>query len=238
MVLRSMVIGATCTVALIVLLALSRDFEPVAEEPLEVLQVETIELAPPPAPPELTPTEDQPEDTPPPPAPALDLPSELPSIDAPAISLSLTNVPLTMPVQLFSSDSAPAEIATKPAPIARPQPAAQPKSKPRIKPRRAQKTAAREKSHYSVGELDVKPRQRYTGKYKWPRGAKGSSASVKLSIEISTSGHVKVISVVSSTNPALNPAAIQVASGSRFTPPLLKGRPVKARFYKTYLLKK
>lgn len=235
MVLKSTAIGIVCTVALVALLALSRQFNHVSEPLLEVTEIETITLEPPPPPPDITPPEETPDEAPPP-APVLDIPSELVCVDVPEITLSLEKVPLTLAMQTFHTDTAPAKIPVKPV-----------KKKVITTPKKAPKKTTKKhyvkkavvtKSHYSSSELDSKPRERYTGKYTWPRSAKGTSASVKLLIEISTSGHVKVIKVLSSTNSDLNAAAMKVASGSRFTSPLYKGKPVKARFYKTYILKK
>ena len=247
MVLKSTVIGLVCTVALVALLALSRQFDYETEKVFEVTEIETITLDPPPPPPDLTPPEEQPDDAPPP-APELNLPSQLNNIDAPEITLSIDQVPVSMAMQAFHTDVAPAKLPARPQPVIKAPPAPKkviPKkvvqSKPapkKVYPKKAPVTKTVTKSYYSASDLDSKPRQRKTGKYTWPRSAKGKSASVKLLIEINTSGHVKVISVTSSTNAALNPSAMKVASGSLFTPPLYKGKPVKARFYKTYILKK
>jgi len=240
MVLKSTAIGIACTVTLVALLAISRQFSYENEKVFEITEVETITLEPPPPPPETTPPEELPDEIPPP-APSLDLPSDLAAIDTPEITLSLDEVPITMAVQVFNTDTAPAKIPIKPVKKKVTQTKAPPKNKITKKApvkKTLVKKATPAKSHYSSGELDTKPRQRYTGKYTWPRKAKGTSASVKLLIEISTSGRVKVIKIVSSSNPDLNSAAMKVASGSRFTSPLYKGKPVKARFYKTYILKK
>lgn len=237
MVLRSTVLGVLCTVSLVALLALSRQFGDIEMKQFELTEMETIVLEPPPAPPEITPEEEL-EETPPPPAPCLELPTDMPQMDVPQIKLSLDKVPLTTAMQVFNIDLAPAPVPVRP--VTKPKP--QKKLVPQLNTTKRKKAPVAKKpaykSFYSSGELDMNPRQRYAGKYTWPRSASGTSASVKLLIEIDSSGYVKVISVISSSNKALNTAAIKVASGSRFTSPLHKGKPVKARFYKNYTLKK
>lgn len=238
MLIRSSIIGIIFTIVLVTLLALSRLLVPETDEQMLVTEIETIELTSPPPPPEFSEPEEEPDDIPPPPAPNLDIPMELTDLDTPQIATSLKNISLTSPIQNFHTDSAPAPLPVvkkRPSPpvkkVSKPKRTVTKKAPKKVKPRPT-------KQYYSPSELDSKPRQRYIGKFRWPSSAKGKSGSVKLHIEINTSGRVRVINVVSSTNSGLNKAAIKLASGSKFTVPTRGGKPVKARYYKTYTLKK
>ncbi|MBK1834153.1 energy transducer TonB family protein [Roseibacillus ishigakijimensis] len=254
MLLRSSLTGLVVTLLLAVLLAASRIFSVEPPETIELTEVEVIELAPPPPPPELSEPEEQTsEDLPPPPTPKIEL-QDVVTPDTPEIALAISEVPLTTPIQNFQTEMAPAPMPALPKPKPKPKPVAKPKPTPRKStpaptrtytkptpkpsPRPAPKPVEVTKSYYSAGELDSLPRERYTGKFRWPSSARGTSGTVKLYIEISTSGRVKVLSVVSSTDSALSSAASKIARGSRFTSPTRGGKPVKARFYKTYHLKK
>ena len=252
MVLKSTFIGALCTIALLALLALSRQVKHTSEQTFELTEVETLTLEPPPAPPEITPAEEPEGSEDQPPADALaeslattplpSIPQQLTSIPIPEVTLTMDQLPISTAIDTFHTDSPPAALPTpiKTAPLKKAV-AKKPTYAPLTKSKTPSKPLPRKpapKSYYSAGDLDGNPRERYTGKYTWPRTAKGKTASVKLLIEINTTGHVKVISVVSSTNSALNSAAMKVATGSRFTSPVYRGKPVKARFYKNYILKK
>ena len=94
------------------------------------------------------------------------------------------------------------------------------------------------KDYYSTGELDGLPTAIRTGQFRWPSRARGLSGKVRLLLEIDQNGLVSVIKVMSTSDPALSAAATRVARGSRFTSPRKNGQKVKARFYKTYVLKK
>lgn len=227
MIVRSLFIGLVTTSLLLALLALSRLLNTHEKEIIEISPVEIITLFSSPPPPELSEPE-VPEDTPPPPAPKVEFPDMVDDFDAPEMALSLTRIDLRTPIQSFNTSSAPAAL-----PVIRkiaPKPSAP--TKPTI-----QKPVAK-KSYYSSGELDGIPQTIRMGGFRWPSHAKGTTGRIKLLLEINESGRVRVISVVSSTNSSLNTSAKRVAAGSRFTSPRKNGQKVKARFYKTYNLKK
>ncbi len=240
MLMRSIITGMITTVFLVALLVISRLLTSPQVEAVELSAVDVVELPTPPPPPDLS-EPDKPDDLPPPPAPKLEF-SLSESFDAPEIPLSLSIVDLRTPIEAFQTDIAPASLPivrkAKPRPTKKvtkptkrtPKPTSK-KPKPRPKP-------TVKKEYYSSGELDSLPRQIRTGKFKWPSKARGSKGDVRLSLEINQSGRVRVIKVISSTDPALTSAARKVARGSKFTAPRKGGQKVKARFYKTYTLRK
>ena len=232
MIVRSLFIGLVTTSLLLALLALSRLLNSHEKEIVEISPVEIVTLESSPPPPELSEPE-EPEDTPPPPAPKVEFANMVDDFDAPEMALSLTRIDLRTPIQSFNTSSAPAAL-----PIVRkivPQPSAP--AKPTYKNPTIPKPVAK-KSYYSSGELDSIPQTIRMGGFRWPSHAKGTTGRIKLLLEINESGRVRVISVVSSTNSSLNTSAKRVAVGSRFTSPRKNGQKVKARFYKTYNLKK
>lgn len=232
MIVRSLFIGLVTTSLLLALLALSRLLNTHEKEIVEFSPVEIITLDSSTPPPELSEPEES-QDTPPPPAPKLEFLDMVDDFNAPEMALSLTRIDLRTPIQSFNTSSAPAEL-----PVIRkivPKPSAP--TKPTYKKPTIQKPVAK-KSYYSSGELDGIPQTIRTGGFRWPSHAKGSAGKIKLLLEIDESGRARVISVVSSTNSSLNTSAKRVAAGSRFTSPRKNGQKVKARFYKTYNLKK
>jgi len=232
MIVRSLFIGLVTTSLLLALLALSRLLNSHEKEIVEISPVEIVTLDSSPPPPELSEPE-EPEDTPPPPAPKVEFPDMVDDFDAPEMALSLTRIDLRTPIQSFNTSSAPAAL-----PIVRkivPEPSAP--AKPTYEKPTIPKPVAK-KSYYSSGELDGIPQTIRMGGFRWPSHATGTTGRIKLLLEINESGRVRVISVVSSTNSSLNTSAKRVAVGSRFTSPRKNGQKVKARFYKTYNLKK
>ena len=232
MIVRSLFIGLVTTSLLLALLALSRVLNIHEKEIVEFSPVEIITLESSTPPPKLSEPK-EPEDTPPPPAPNIEFPNMIEDFDTPEMALSLTRIDLRTPIQSFNTSSAPAAL-----PVIRrivPKPSAP--TKPTYKKPTIQKPAAKN-SYYSSGELDGIPQTIRTGGFRWPSHAKGTTGKIKLLLEIDESGGVRVISVVSSTNSSLNTSAKRVAAGSRFTSPRKNGQKVKARFYKTYNLKK
>ena len=232
MIVRSLFIGLVTTSLLLTLLALSRLINTHEKEIIEFSPVEIITLDSSTPPPELNESEES-EDTPPSLAPKLASLNMVDDFNAPEMALSLTRIDLRTPIQFFNTSSAPAAL-----PVIRkiiPKPSAP--TKPTYKKPIIQKPVAK-KSYYSSGELDGIPKTIRTGEFRWPSHAKGTTGEIKLLLEIDESGRVRVISVVSSTNSSLNTSAKQVATGSRFTSPRKQGQKVKARFYKTYNLKK
>lgn len=228
MIVRSLFIGLVTTSLLLALLALSRLLNSHEKEIVEISPVEIVTLESSPPPPELSEPE-EPEDTPPPPAPKIEFPDMVDDFDAPEMAFSLTRIDLRTPIQSFNTSSAPAALPIVPKPSAPTKPTYE---KPTI-PKPVVK-----KSYYSSGELDGIPQTIRMGGFRWPSHATGTTGRIKLLLEINESGRVRVISVVSSTNSSLNTSAKRVAVGSRFTSPRKNGQKVKARFYKTYNLKK
>lgn len=237
MIIRSLLIGLASTGLLVALLVLSRILGAPAPKTIELLEIETVVLEEPPPPPDLSEPED-PKDPPPPPAPKIELPSELDDLEAPEVALSLNRLDLKTPIEPFHTDTAPAKIPV----IRQPEPTPKPTTKPTPRPSepRTPKVVRPpvRKAYYAPSELDSLPTAIRTGQFRWPPRARGTRGSVRLEIEIDENGRVSVIGVLSTTDPALSSAASQVARGSRFTAPRKNGQKVKARFSKTYVLKK
>lgn len=257
---RAIVTGVAATAVLIAVLCASRLFRVTPEaEKTEVVEISAY--LPPPEEPPMDEAEDEPEEQEvveelSPPIPALDL-MVSPELDAPALPVSSVKFNPNMSIDVMEMDRAPADLpvrkVVKPvykpkvkAPSAKPKitpkskPKAQPKSKPKpvSKPKPKPKSIPKPvlKSYYSSSELDGKPREVRQGSFTWPSRAKGKSGTVSLYIEISTSGRVSVLSILSSTDAALNDAAKKLARSSRYTSPKKNGKSVKARFSKTYRL--
>ena len=232
MILRSFLIGVSTTGLLVALLVLSRLWiaEP-GEELVTALEIETIYQEEPPPPPDLS----EPDDPPPPPAPKLELFANADDYSAPEIALSFNRVDLRTPIESFQTDIAPAKIPIIRQPKPKPAPNTNPTTRP-TSPKLNRPTV--KKDYYSTGELDSLPTAIRTGQFRWPSRARGVSGKVRLLLEIDQNGRVSVIKVMSTSDPALSAAATRVARGSRFTSPRKNGQKVKARFYKTYVLKK
>lgn len=221
-------IGIGASSVVLAMLVLARMMVPAAEVPtLQIHQIEMAQLPEPPPPP----PEETPPDAPPPP-PALSDISELP--DPSRVPMPKAEFPtdITMPVDPFFTDIAPAPLPELPKQIVKKN---LPKSEPT--PRRpAPKAPPRPpapvvKSHYDVKELDGKPRLIRHGSTTFPsslarRGI--TRGTVVLEVELSTAGRVSVRRVISTQYPDLASAARRVALGSRFTPPKKQGQAVKA----------
>jgi TonB family protein len=185
---------------------------------LSVREIEIVNFDPPP-PPEAI--EEPPPDAPPPP-PSLTNLSEIP--DPTRIAMPTADVPMdiTLPVEDFFVDAAPSPLPTaamERAPsITKPAIISRPKAPPVVK------------SHYSTSELDEEPKLLRHGSATFP--AKLARQGIKrgkvvLDIELSTTGTVKILSIISSSHPELISQARRVAAGARFTPPKRNGQPVK-----------
>jgi len=245
MFLKSIFTGTLITAILVSVLAATRLMDNHSEVPdLTIYEIETITMSAPEEPPlEEELEEEIAESLPQAPIPALDLISD-PTTDSVALPLTTATFDPELSVSSFEIDREPAELPV--AKIAKPQPKRSkakkyvPSSKPKVKSRPKPPAPPREvvKSHYSSGELDSTPRALRQGSFHWPLSAKGTTGTVKLLLEINTSGRVKVLSVLSSTDPKLVSPAKRVATGSRYTSPTYRGRPVKTKFYKTYHLQK
>jgi len=243
---RSVILGTIVTILLISVIASTHVFEAVEEEEtLLITDVDIVEIEPPPPPPELPEEEPEPTETatldPPPSAPLLDLPIDAPQADVPEVSTSLTSVPLTTPLTQFHTEVGVSKIPVKPAPPKKvykkpssPSTVKKTYVKPTVKP----KPKVVIKSIYNTNELDRTPSLRKTGRFVWPSRARGTSGTVKLKLEINTSGRTRVLGVVSSTDPQLTAAAKKVAAGCLFTVPTYQGKAVKSVYYKTFNLKK
>ncbi len=241
----SFIVGIVLTAILLLVLALTRYLRPVVTEPKAVLtEVETVDLTAPDEPP--MPEADEPasaaEELPQPALPELELlPVEADSpvalqqapppfrpqlsVDMMTIARAPAVLPATAVAKRIPRKPTKSRVKTSPHKPRRP-------IKPRAKP------APAKKAYYRPSELDGRPRQLRVGRFTWPHGAKGHSGTVKLEIEIDTRGRVRVIRVISTTDPKLSVAAMKVARGSRFTAPKKHGVAVKLRYTKTYHLKK
>lgn len=221
---KSTIIGIAASAILLAVLGVARLFTVSVQTPdLEIREIETATFEPPPPPPQ----EEIP-DTPPPP-PALTEVSSLP--DLTRVPIPQANIPMdiTAPVENFFTDLAPAPLPTPPKPS---PPKRQSSSQQFFKKEenyRPKPPVA--KSHYNTGELDGTPRLLRHGSARFPSSLarKGvTRGTVTFEVELSTSGAVRIRSVVSATHPELVAPARRVASGARFTPPKHNGQAVKA----------
>ncbi|MGJ8657251.1 MAG: energy transducer TonB [Akkermansiaceae bacterium] len=245
MFLKSIFTGTLITAILVSVLAATRlmNTDAVAAD-LVLYEIEEIMMTPEPEPPleeEKMEEEEMAESLPQAPIPAMDLLTDN-SIDSTPLPLTTASFDPKLAVSPFEIDREPADLPVVKSPP-KPKPVTTkrtytPKSKP--KPRSKPSPPPREviKSSYSPSELDRMPRELRQGSFTWPSSAKGTNGTVKILLEISTSGRVKVLSVLSSSDSRLVSAAKRVASGSRYTAPTYRGKPVKTKFYKTYHLKK
>ncbi len=241
MFIKSIISGSVITAILVSVLAATRLMKTDIETPdLLLYEVEQITMTPPPEPPieeDEQPEEEEPlESLPLAPIPALDLLTDV-SIDSTPLPLTTATFDPQLSVSPFEIDREPAELSVAKVP-SRPKSGVKQSSTPKTNYKPPTPPPERIKTHYSPSELDRKPRELRKGSFTWPGNAQGNSGTVKLLLEISTSGKVRVVSVQSTTDPQLVNAAKRVASNSRFTAPTYRGKPVKTKFYKTYHLKK
>ncbi len=210
---------------MLALLGFARTFVVSADVPdLAIREIETVNFYPPPPPP---PPEEPPPDAPPPP-PSLTNISTLP--DPSRVPIPKADVPMdiTLPVENFHADLAPAPLPNAPRPIRMDHSQQFFKKEQNYKPAPPPPVA---KSHYGTSELDGTPRLLRHGSATFPANLARQGVSrgtVVFEVELSTSGSVTVRSVVSSTHPELVAPARRVASGARFTPPKRNGEAVKA----------
>lgn len=224
---KSTIIGLAASALLLAVLGFARIFVVTAEVPdLAIREVDTVIFEPPPPPP---PPEEPPPDAPPPP-PSLTNISTLP--DPSRVPVPQADVPMdiTLPVENFHTDLAPAPLPEAPTP---PKPVEHPKQffkkEQNYKPAPPPPPVA--KSHYSTSELDGTPRLLRHGSATFPASLARQGVSrgtVVFEVELSTSGSVSARRVVSSTHPDLVAPARRVAAGARFTPPKRNGQAVKA----------
>lgn len=222
---KSTIIGLAASALLLALLAFARIFVVTAEVPdLTIREVETVIFDPPPPPP---PPEDPPTDAPPPPAPTLTNLSTLP--DPSRVPIPQADVPMdiTLQVENFHADLAPAPLPISPEAMRVDQSKQFFKKEQNYTP--APPPVA--KSHYSTSELDGTPRLLRHGSATFPASLARQGVSrgtVVFEVELSTEGSVSVRRVVSSTHPDLVAPARRVAASARFTPPKRNGEAVKA----------
>ena len=241
MFIKSIITGSVITAVLVSVLAATRLMNTDIDTPdLLLYEVEQITMTPPPEPPM---EEEEPqmeeeeflESLPQAPIPALDLLSEV-SIDSTPLPLTTATFDPRLSVSPFEIDREPADLPMAKAP-SRPKPLVKPSSTPKTSYKPPRPAQEKLKSYYSPSNLDSKPRELRKGSFTWPSSARGTSGSVKLLLEISISGRVTVVSVLSSTDPGLVTSAKRVASDSRFTAPNYRGKPVKTKFSIEYHLK-
>ncbi len=216
-------IGIGMAALLLVVLALTRWW--VTEVKIVDIDLREVELAAPEEPPP-PPEEEPPPEVPPP--PSLSEVSEVP--DPTRVPIPKAEVPLDvrMPVDTFFADVAPSPLP-QPVVVRRPAPAPSRPAAPVRRPTPPPPPKA--KSHYSMNELDSRPRLLRHGSAVFPsslarRGV--TSGTVTFEVELSQSGGVSVRRVVSSSHSELVGPARRVASGARFTRPTKNGKPVKA----------
>jgi TonB family protein len=222
---KSTIIGLAASALLLAVLGFARIFVVSADVPdLKIREIQTVTFEPPPPPP---PPEDLPTDAPPPP-PSLTNLSTLP--DPSRVPVPQADVPMdiTLPVENFHTDLAPAPlpVAATPPPVSHPKQFF--KKEQNYKPAPPPPVA---KSHYNTSELDGTPRLLRHGSATFPASLARQGVSrgtVVFEVELSTSGSVSVRRVVSSTHPDLVAPARRVAASARFTPPKRNGQAVKA----------
>ncbi len=216
-------IGIAMAAALLALLGLTRLLVPASPDAtIEIREVEIAALPEPPPPP----PEDPPPEQPPPP-PALAEISEVP--DPTRVAVPKADVPMDLetPVDTFFTDIEPAPL---PKPVVRQAPP-KPRPAPRVSKPRPSPPPQPAKSHYSISELDSKPRLIRHGSASFPsslarRGV--TSGTVTFEVELSTNGGVSVRRVLSTTHQELVSPARRIARSARFTAPTRNGQPVKA----------
>lgn len=215
------IVGTVVAGILLALLGLARLLVPIDE--IAEYEVREIDITTVPEPPPPPPEEEPPPDFQPPP-PALTQISAVP--DPTRVPVPKAELPfdVTTPVDTFFTD-------VEPAPLPKPVVRSTPKnttSTPRVTSPKPP-PAPRVKSHYSMSELDGKPRLIRHGTARFPSSLRGvNQGTVVLEVELSESGSVRVRRTISATHSQLISAAQRVASSSRFTPPTRNGQRVKA----------
>lgn len=222
---KSTIIGLAASALMLAVLGFARIFVVTADVPdLAIREIQTVTFEPPPPTP---PPEEPPTDAPPPP-PSLTNLSTLP--DPSRVPIPQADVPMdiTLPVENFHADLAPAPLNLSPEPIRVNHSKQFFKKEQNYKPAPLPPVA---KSHYSTSELDGTPRLLRHGSATFPSSLARQGVSrgtVVFEVELSTSGSVTVRSVVSTTHPELVAPARRVAASARFTPPKRDGQAVKA----------
>ena len=220
---KSTIIGITASVILLTVLGLARMFVVESNLPdLELREIETTVINPPPKPPE-----NEPQPDPPPPPTTLTNLSPLP--DPARVAIPPASVPMNIraPVENFYTDLAPAPLPAAPKPVSKPPPKTS--------------RAVPQRSVYRLHELDSRPRILSHPQATFPdsiskRGIK--SVTVIFEIELSPTGTVRIIRLVATAYDELIPEARKVAVGSRFSPPLRNGKPVRSIMHFPVIIEK
>ena len=213
-------LGIVSAAAVLLLLAAARLLVARVEVPdMDLRQIEVaVEPEPPPPPPE---AELPPLEPPPPALSQVEAVSDPLRVPVPKAELP---VDVTLPVDVFFTELAPAPLPGVERPRATPREV--PREVPRVEvPRPAAK------SHYAMDELDGRPRLLRHPSVEFPAELARQGVrrgTVVLEVELSESGSVSVRRVVSSSHRELVAPARRVAAGSRFTPPKRNGQAVRA----------
>jgi len=231
--LKSIFLGIASVAVLLALLVATRMMVLRDDTPeFEIREIDTVSLPEPPPPP----AEEIPEDLPPPPPPALADLRVSQDVSQPAMPVVPLKIDPRLAVDTFFTDAPPSPLPA----VQRPKP--RPVTKPRIKaPRRPRLKPAppKPKSQYALGELDQKPRLLHNPSVTFPRSIRSTNRGrVLVRVAIFPSGKSRYLSLISSTHPALVPLARRIANGSRFTPPMRHGKPVKAVMTWPIIIKK
>ncbi len=221
--LRSTIIGITASAILLAVLGLARMFVVKSNATdLELREIETTVIDPPPQT-----LENEPQPEPPPPPATLTNLSPLP--DPSRVPIPPASVPMDIraPVENFYRDLAPAPLPAAPKPVSKSLP-----KTGRTNP---------ERSVYRLHELDSRPRILSHPQAAFPesiskRGIK--SVTVIFEIELSPTGTVRIIRLVATAYDELIPEATKVAAGSRFSPPLRNGKPVRSIMHFPVIIEK
>lgn len=222
--LRTIIVGIAVTAILVVVLGVTRLMSvDLQEEIIELEVIEPIVLAAPEEP--VDPPEEVEQDVTPPPPPAFEDLSASLDIDIPAIPHSEASFDPEMPVEMFSTDVAPAELPVAQVP-------AKPVAKPtNPSPPKIAKIQPREKSSYSISDLDTRPTMIRKGRFRWPSGTSDRTVTAKVLMELDEQGRCRVVEISSISNKNFESAVRSVVSGSRFTPPKVNGKAVKVSYY-------
>lgn len=82
----------------------------------------------------------------------------------------------------------------------------------------------------SLDDLDSAPRLLRQGTYRWPRSAQSDVVHASLQVEINTSGRVRLLEVGALSDPAFDSILPRVIEGCRFSAPTYRGEKVNVRY--------
>ncbi len=245
---KRLLLAAGAVLALLALLLSVRLIGSLRQPEFLVAEIDLLEPAGLPPPPEALPPPET-VSLPPPPLALPHLQVEISPVSPPFRSAPLPPLDFRLNPQDFTLDTPPVELPpVRPAPAPRiatapPKPSqdTRPQRSPTPQPPPAPpRTAPPVKSVYPAGELDGKPTLRNNPSPPFPRELtrRGiTQGRAVLDIEIDASGRVTVRGVVSVTHPELRSMALEAARRARFTTPKKDGKPVRARFRWPLVLK-